>query len=107
MLQKLFGSRILVNLAANITTSMKGKSIAALLFHFLLFFMIFLPTFVMAQGGPGGPGGGGDPACDPRCNCRADGSYCPIDSNLYILLAIGVVYGIKKVKDARKSTANS
>jgi hypothetical protein len=86
---------------------MKGKSIAALLFPFLLFFMIFLPTFGMAQGGPGGPGGGGDPACDPRCNCRADGSICPIDSNLYILLAIGVVYGIKKAKDARKSTADS
>ena len=50
------GSRILVNLAAYITTSMKGKSIAALLFPFLLFFMIFLPTFGMAQGGPGGPG---------------------------------------------------
>jgi len=65
-----------------------------------------LSTTVVAQlgGGPGGPGGGGvgDPACDPQCNCRPDHSICPIDSYLYVLLGIGLLYGIKKVRDQKK-----
>jgi hypothetical protein len=83
---------------------MKGKAFAQFLLSFILFLAVFLPASVFAGTGPGGPGtGGGDPACDPKCNCRADGSYCPIDSNLYILLAIGVLYGIKKVTDSKKA----
>jgi hypothetical protein len=87
---------------------MKRKLKAAVILPFFIFFMIFFPTFAMAGlDPPGGPGGSGDPACDPQCNCRPDGSICPIDSNLYILLAIGLVYGIKKVKDSRKSPADT
>jgi hypothetical protein len=84
---------------------MKRKLKAAVILPFFIFFMIFFPTFAIAGLDP--PGGTGDPACDPQCNCRPDGSICPIDSNLYILLAIGLVYGIKKVKDSRKSTADT
>jgi len=84
---------------------MKGKSFTNFLLSFFLFSAFMLPVSGFAgTGNPGGPGtGGGDPACDPKCNCRADGSYCPIDSNLYILLAIGVLYGIKKVTDSKKA----
>ena len=83
---------------------MKGVKKSLLI---LSFFVFFIPTSVFPQG-PGGPGGGGagDPACDPKCNCRADGSYCPIDSNLYILLGIAVLYGFKKVKDGKKPASD-
>jgi hypothetical protein len=47
----------------------------------------------------------GDPYCDPLCNCRKDGSICPIDNGLLALLAAGVIYGIKKVKDSRRVVA--
>lgn len=40
-----------------------------------------------------------DPCDDPIFN-----PYCPIDSYLYLLLAFGIGYGIKKRIDARKST---
>ena len=61
----------------------------------LMFLLSCLPSFVHAQTEPG------DPYCDPLCNCRKDGSVCPIDNGVYVLLALGVLYGIKKVKDAR------
>ena len=53
-----------------------------------IFLMVFtcLPGLVHAQ-----PGGGCDPL-DPAC---------PIDGGLTALLAIGVGYGIKKVREAR------
>jgi hypothetical protein len=87
---------------------MKGKTVAALLLPFLIFFMIFLPTLALAQG-PGGPGGSGDPACDPQCNCYPDPPYapCPIDSYLYILLGVSVFYGIKKAKGQKQSASAS
>jgi hypothetical protein len=44
----------------------------------------------------------GNPGCDPKCNCRKDFSVCPIDSGVWILLAIGIVYGLKKIWDVRK-----
>jgi hypothetical protein len=47
----------------------------------------------------------GDPYCDPLCNCRKDGTICPIDNGLLALLAAGVIYGIKKVKDGRRAVA--
>lgn len=48
-------------------------------------------------------GNPGDPYCDPLCTCMNDANHtpCPIDNGLLFLLAIGVVYGIKKVKDAK------
>jgi len=56
--------------------------------------VFFIPVLVHAQG---------DPYCDPLCNCRADRSICPIDNGVWILLLIGVLYGIKKIRDARKN----
>lgn len=64
-----------------------------LMYSILIVVLIILPTLIYAQG---------DPACDPLCNCRPDRSICPIDSYLYFLLGIGVLYGIKKVRAARK-----
>lgn len=71
-------------------------------FTFLGFFM---PAIVMGQG----PGGPGDPACDPDCNCYPDPPYapCPIDDGLYLLLFVGLGYGIKKYRDASKVKAES
>lgn len=56
------------------------------------------PMSTTVDGTGGDPG---DPYCDPLCNCRKDGSICPIDSGVYFLLAIGAIYGIKKVKDTK------
>ena len=72
---------------------MRQVSKYILIFSFLMVVFICLPAAVSAQG---------DPGCDPLCNCRADGSICPIDGGLSILLAIGIGYGIKKVRDTRK-----
>jgi hypothetical protein len=72
-------------------------------FIFFIFYAFCMPTMVMAQG-PGGPGPV-YPACDPDCNCRPDGSICPIDDGLYLLLFIGLGYGIKKYRDAAKVKA--
>jgi hypothetical protein len=62
-----------------------------LLFSILILILINLPAHTYAQGDPGNPG------CDP------DDPYCPIDGGLTALLAVGAAYGIKKVKDLRKS----
>lgn len=59
----------------------------------LLAVLIILPTLIFAQ----------EPGCDPICNCRADGSICPIDNGVYALLAIGIGYGLVKVRNAKKS----
>lgn len=61
---------------------------------FVLIILTSLPVLVQAQIG--------DPGCDPDCNCKADGTPCPIDGGLGVLLATGVFYGIKKVRDTRK-----
>lgn len=63
-----------------------------IVFSIIMIIFIGLPTLVHAQ----------EPGCDPGCNCRADGSVCPIDGGLSALLAIGVAYGIKKYKDTKK-----
>lgn len=48
-----------------------------------------------------------EPGCDPdnmRCgdpDCTFK-VWCPIDNGLILLLAIGALYGVKKVRDARK-----
>ena len=50
-----------------------------------------MPMFVIAQG---------DPSCDPL------DPACPIDGGLSALLAVGVGYGIRKVRQARKTVNN-
>ncbi len=68
------------------------------IFSFLMIIFICVPGVLFAQG---------DPGCDPLCNCRADGSICPIDGEgLYFLLAAGIGYGIFKIRRShRKETA--
>jgi len=61
----------------------------------LLAVLIILPTLIFAQMS--------DPGCDPGCNCRADGSICPIDNGVYALLAVGIGYGLVRVRNAKKS----
>lgn len=63
----------------------KYKGILIRLFTLLL--VICLPLLTMAQINPG---------CNP-----ADPTCVPIDGGLSILIAAGVVYGIKKVRDNR------
>lgn len=53
---------------------------------------ISIPLLVKAQG-PGGPGGSPDEV--------------PIDGGLSVLIAVGVGYGIKKVRDGRKKGKTS
>ena len=67
------------------------------MFSILMVIFICFPTLVHADT---------DPGCDPQCNCRADGSICPIDGGLFALLAVGVIYGIKKVRDSRRNQIN-
>lgn len=43
----------------------------------------------------------GDPYCDPLCNCRKDGSVCPIDDGLVVLLAAGVLFGVVQIRRSR------
>ena len=56
--------------------------------------VFFIPVITFAQGEPG---------CDPSCFCRADFSVCPIDNGVWVLLSIGILYGLKKIRDARKN----
>lgn len=78
---------------------MKGKRLTSLLVSLFILWAAFLPFAVNAQGTLGGGGGSvGDPACDPQCNCRPDMSICPIDTYVYVLLGIGVLYGVWKGK---------
>ena len=74
------------------------------MYPILMVVFIFLPTFLFAQTGGALTQNSdpGDPGCDPLCNCRADGSICPIDNGLYVLLAIGVGYGIIKARNLKK-----
>ncbi len=43
----------------------------------------------------------GDPYCDPLCNCRKDGSVCPIDNGLVVLLAAGALFGVVQIRRSR------
>ena len=56
-----------------------------------LFLLVIFCLPVMAQGGIGEP-----------CDYDDPQAYCPIDGGLSALLAVGVGYGIKKIRDARK-----
>lgn len=53
-------------------------------------FLSFLPMNLLAQPGGNGCGDIGDPDAP-----------CPVDGGLVFLLAAGVVFGAKKVKDNR------
>ena len=71
-----------------------------LLFLLIMVFLVFLPTLIHAQpydACAGMP----DPGCDPADTSPA--CICPIDGGLSALIALGLGYGIKKVKDGRKS----
>ncbi len=61
----------------------------------LLFIFLLLPGLIHAQGPSDPAGGGPDPGCDPDV-------ICPIDSGLITLIAVGVAYGIKKIRDQKK-----
>jgi hypothetical protein len=63
-----------------------------LLFSIFIVFFICLPTLSQAQ-----IIGEGCDYDDPM------GTPCPIDGGLGVLIAIGVGYGIKKVKDIREN----
>ena len=65
-----------------------------LMLSILMVILTCLPTYIFAQS---------DPGCDPVTNTYPDGSPCPIDGGLSALLVVGVGYGIKKVRDARKN----
>lgn len=55
-----------------------------------------LPSIVSAQPG--------DPGCNPD-GYRSDGTFCPIDNGVWVLLAFGALYGIKKYRDVKKTSA--
>lgn len=68
-------------------------------FVILVFVFLCLPGLLHAQ--PGDPGGGApDPGCGPDYDC-------PIDSGLITLIAIGIVYGVKKIRDQKKAESFS
>jgi hypothetical protein len=67
-----------------------------------IFLLFSLATFVLTVLPFAGNAQIGNPGCDPGCNCRSDHTICPIDSGVWILLAIGIAYGVKKVWDVRK-----
>ncbi len=69
----------------------------------LVFFvsLLFVSTNIWAQCPPTCPDG---QACPPGGNgCVVVGPGVPIDSDLIILLAAGLVFGIKKLLDLKKS----
>ena len=68
---------------------MKQKIKWLWMFTILLVASVFLPLLVHAQG-------------DPFPGCPDPTVACPIDGGLSFLIAAGVVYGVKKVRDGRK-----
>ena len=68
---------------------MKRFQKPGLIITILFIFLMFSPVLLWADPS--------DPWCSPW-GLYPDGTPCPIDSKLYILLAIGVLYGIKKVR---------
>ena len=86
----LFPALIFLSILATLFyLSMKYKVIKNLFLYLFIILVISLPLLVSAQIG--------DPSCDP-----ADPG-CPIDGGLSALLILGAGYGIKKVRDARKT----
>ena len=48
-----------------------------------------------------------NPGCDPDCNCYKDGTPCPIDGDVVVLIALGAAYGIKKIINVRKANVEA
>ena len=69
---------------------MKYKSKRWILYGLFLLLIICFPVIVSAQIGE-------------YCDYDDPQAYCPIDGGLSALLAVGVGYGIKKIRDARKA----
>ena len=70
-----------------------------LVYCFFTFLIFSIPALVKGQGPT-------DPGCNPDGYGRnPDGTYyvCPIDDGLYLLLILGVGYGIKKMRDSKKT----
>jgi hypothetical protein len=59
----------------------------------LLFVFLLLPGLLHAQPNPPDP---------PNPDCPPD-MICPIDGGLVALIAVGVGYGVKKIRDPKKS----
>ena len=70
--------------------NMKNKQMVRLATGLMMITFSLLPFLTMAQGDPPP-----DPCSDPTV-------VCPIDGGLYLLLAVGVVYGLKLYRDAWK-----
>ncbi len=61
----------------------------------IILFLALSGIDVFAAGPPGPPGGGGGPSCwPPPC--------VPIDGGISYLLALGAIYGGKKIYDISK-----
>ena len=73
----------------------KIQIMKGVIFSFLLLiFSLVIPVLTFAQIS--------NPGCDPLCNCYPDGTPCPIDGGLTILIVAGIGYGIKRIKSAPK-----
>jgi hypothetical protein len=75
----------------------------------IILILVFLVSPFISNAGDFGDGNPGDPGCNPY-GYRWDGTQwilCPIDDGLYVLLGIGVLYGIKKVRDQKKAAPRS
>lgn len=70
--------------------SMKKRNNTGIIFFALILFLLLVPGFIYA-------GIGGDPGGDVDT---------PIDGGLSILIAAGVGYGVKKIRDERKQRLN-
>ncbi len=75
----------------------KGESFMFKKYITLVIFvsLLFAPSMLSAQCDPCPPGQRPNPAC----RCVPTGPGVPIDGGLMILLAAGVAFGIKKIRD--------
>ena len=72
---------------------------------FLLFLFVFLSTvFPLLAAGPPGPPGGGSGG--PPGGCWPPSACIPIDGGISYLLALGAIYGGKKIYDISKKKAD-
>ena len=74
------------------------KSVIKLAVSFLILTMLSLNVNAQVDRNPDGSTGGGDLSSE-------DGGAVPVDGGLSLLLAAGVGYGVKKVRDSRKKAA--
>ena len=70
------------------------------LFTLLMIVLVLaLPMLGNTQPAPGGGGGGGVVGGNPD---STTGGSVPIDGGLSLVIAAGVVYGVKKIRDYKK-----